>query len=152
MQRGARNDQIFKCLMSQTEHPLPQALTASWKPCPRSLAPHHPSDILGSPPIKRETQKIECAWTFARLLLTPWFPKGKQPRFVRVKRQTVLAHSLPEHRHHSVCIILPFKSDDEVIRVSHEHCFSREAGTDLFLEPDVQGVMQVDVSQQPRED
>jgi hypothetical protein len=65
-----------------------------------------------------------------------------------VQREAVLLHPQPDNPHHSPCIVLSLETDDEVVGIADQERFAPEPRPDLFLEPQVEHVVQIDVSEQ----
>src|SRR5215470_1570670 len=118
---------------------------------PPCLTPHPPVTFAGSRPIEREPQKLKGSRTSPALLCLWRTPKGQQSCFVRLEGQSEAPQAFIEYCHHTPCVLLTFKADDEVITIAHQGRFALKPWLHLGLKPQVEHIMQVDVTQQRRE-
>src|SRR5713226_1644996 len=86
-------------------------------------------------PINGEPEKVEGGRSLSFLLPRWRSPERQQAGLLRVKRQIESPHPLRQHPHHTPCIGFVFESNDEVIRISQEHCLPHQSRLHLFLEP-----------------
>jgi len=54
--------------------------------------------------------------------------------------------SLTQHRHHTLCVVLPFKTEATIIRIPHQDGFASQTRFDLFGEPQIEHVVQINVA------
>ena len=98
-------------------------------------------------PIHREPQKIEGPRPFSTCLTPRRLPEVYQAGLVRLKTQIESAKSLSQYGHHPLSVFPVFETDHEVIGISNEGRFPSQLRLRLLLEPLVQHIVQVDVSQ-----
>ena len=115
---------------------------------PPCLTPHLPATRTGTHPVAREPYKVEGGWTFTALLARWGTPKGQPPRLVRVQGQSKAPQPFVEHRQPPSCFLLTLEADDEVVTIADQGCLAPQPRLHLCLEPLVEHVVQIDVTQQ----
>lgn len=56
--------------------------------------------------------------------------------------QSKALQSLTQHRHHTLCVILSFKSEAAIVRIAHQNGFASQTRFDFFSEPQIGHVVQ----------
>jgi hypothetical protein len=65
--------------------------------------------------------------------------------------QSKTRQPLAEHRHYALRIVLPFKSEDAIVRIPHQYSFTAQVRPDFLGEPQIDHVVQIGVTQQWRQ-
>ena len=65
--------------------------------------------------------------------------------------QAKALHPLAEHRQYPLCVVPAFETEDTVIRVANKYGSAIQPRPDLLVEPKIQRMMQVEVTQQRRQ-
>ena len=112
------------------------------------LARHRPPPLASSRPVEREPKEVEGRPTFPAPLPLRRTPERKKARLVGMQGQSEVLHSLAEGIHHALRIFFVFEADDEVIGVPDQSSLATELRFDPPLEPTIEYVVQIDVSQQ----
>ena len=113
-------------------------------PC---LAPHLPSTSERSTPVQREPQKIEGRRSLPTRLLARRPAEVEQSGLVRVEGQSVAPQPLTQNTHDPICILFVLKAYHEIICISDEQRFALHSRTNFALEPHIENVVQIDVSE-----
>jgi len=114
------------------------------------FACHLPSTSSGSPPIKSKSEKVYGPLPFPFLLTQQWSPEGNQPGLVQMEAQAKPPHSLAQHIHHTLRVILPLEADYKIIRIADKLHLSSQPWLNLVLEPPIEHVVKIDVAKKRR--
>ena len=125
--------------------------TVEWPPAAASKTPatalHKPNLVTAFFPAKLEPKKIKPA---APRYIIP--TKPQEPSLVRSSLQSEFAQASPKLFHKPLSILLMLKNTDKVIRKADEQRAALTNRLGLFLKPQIQDIMQVEVGQDRRHD
>ena len=117
------------------------------------LALHHPSPLPGASPVVGEPQHREAAPALrAAPLSSRRTAKIHHPRLVRVKTETVLLQPLRQHPKHPPRVVFVLEHQHRIVGITDLEGPSPKPRLHFMLEPLVQHLMQIDVTQRRRDD
>jgi len=98
-----------------------------------------------------KAQKAEGLRFFRARAACDWPPRGVQtqsgessPDARTVKRPQAFTHRIPE----ASSVVLVFKANDHIVSVAHDNHVARGLAPSPALSPEIEAVVQVDISQQ----
>lgn len=134
--------------MANGPQPFGQHLQAASESILGRFPLDHPIPFAGDRPEVGEPQKRKRP-QFSLAFSPALGPlKAQQPGLFRVKTQSVLGEPLRQDRHEPIGVVLALKRQDGVVSKAHQEGSPLEAGLHRFLEPAVQDLMEVDVTEQ----
>jgi hypothetical protein len=138
---------------------LPQPLSDSFNGSAVSafgcLLLDHPVIISGFYPVMGESQQVKapgsCSIDPKLAGFLSWFPEVDQAGLLWMKGQAVFTKSLRQDGHHLPCVLFLLKAHERIVGKADQKRPVVEPGHYLFVEPDVQDLMKVDVGNQRRD-